>query len=327
MSTTQAYARPALGRFGLGAGSLGNLYREVTDEDARAVIDRAWQSGVRYFDTAPHYGLGLSERRLGAALAARPRDEYVLSTKVGRILEPSPSTAGQQDDEGFAVPATHQRRWDFSADGVVRSLEDSLTRLGHDRVDVLYLHDPEDHLEQAIEEALPALVELRSNGVVGAIGVGSKDAAAMTALVQTGCLDLVMVAGRYTLLEQPALEELFPAAQATGTGVVAVGVFNSGLLASSAPSPDSTYEYGPVPIAVLERARRLAAVCEGFGVALPHAAVQFALSHPLVVNVTVGVGKPHHVASSTDWTRTPVPIELWEALEAEGLIPEGVTHG
>ena len=315
-----------LGALGIGTSAIGNLYREVDDGAARLVIERAWEAGVRYFDTAPHYGLGLAEERLGRYLSGVPRDEFVVSTKVGRILEPVANPSNAVDSEGFAVPADRRRVWDFSASGVRRSLEDSLARTGFDRIDILFLHDPEEFLDQAIEEALPALEALKAAGTIRAIGVGSTDVDAMTRLVKTGALDLAMVAGRYTLLEQPASRELFPAAAAAGTEIVAVGVFNSGLLATSSPGPDARYEYDVAPAEIVARAQRLAAVCARHGVELPHAAVQFALRHPLVSTVTVGIGKPSHVPANVEWATTPVPEALWDELTAEGLIPVEATN-
>jgi D-threo-aldose 1-dehydrogenase len=323
MSTVDR-ARAWLGPLGFGASTLGNLYREMSDDQARAVVDRAWEGGIRYFDVAPHYGLGLAERRLGDALRSHPRDAFVVSTKVGRVLEPNPDGAGRPDPEGFAVNALFRRRWDFSAEGVRQSLEDSLERLGLDRVDIVYLHDPEERLALAVDEALPALVELREAGVVGAIGVGSKDVSALTALIGTGSLDLAMVAGRYTLLEQPALAEVFPAAHEHDTAIVAVGVYNSGLLARPVPEPTATYEYEAAPAAMFERAVELADVCNAHGVTLPHAAVQFALRHPLVANVTIGIGSASHLDDGLAYASSPVPESLWRELESRGLIGSGV---
>ncbi len=189
-----------LTELGLGAAQFGNLYRETSDEQAVGALDAAWESGIRYFDTAPHYGLGLSERRLGALLGARPRDEYVVSSKVGRILVPSPESAGRQDDEGFAVPASLRRVWDFSRDGILRSFEASLERTGLDRIDILYLHDPDDHFEQASTEGIQALIELRDEGVVRAVGAVMKQSQAIAALIRVADIDVVRLAGRYTLL-------------------------------------------------------------------------------------------------------------------------------
>jgi D-threo-aldose 1-dehydrogenase len=317
--TTRSARGIELTELGLGGAPLGNLYREVTDEDAAATVDRAWDAGVRHFDTAPHYGLGLSERRVGAALRGRPRDEFVLSTKVGRLLEPDPGGAGRTDDEGFAVPATTRRRWDFSGDGVRRSLGESLTRLGLDRIDVVYLHDAEGHWEQALREALPALIRLRDEGVVRAVGAGMNVAGPLTELIREHDVDLVMCAGRYTLLEQAW--ELLDAAREHGTGVVVAGVYNSGLLALPRPAPDATYDYGPAPTALVVRANALADVCEAHGVSLPDAAVAFPLRDPAVVSVVVGASDPGQVDDAVDRYRRPIPDALWEDLAASGLLP------
>ncbi|MET0524764.1 MAG: aldo/keto reductase, partial [Nocardioides sp.] len=248
-----------MGELGLGAANVGNLYRAISDEDARAVLEAAWESGIRDYDTAPHYGLGLSERRLGAFLATKPRSEYVVSTQVGRLLRPSPETADRLDDENqFAVPAATRRVWDFSADGIRTSLEESLDRLGLERVDVVYLHDPDEHdLEADLATGIPAVAALRDAGLVKAVGIGSKSTEALTAAARTGKLDLAMVAGRYTLLEQA--DELVAACREAGVGIVAAAVFNSGLLAK--PRPGGRYEYGAVPAELLARAERIAQVC------------------------------------------------------------------
>ena len=309
------------GRLGYGAANIGNLYRAISDEDARAVLDAAWESGVRYFDTAPHYGLGLSERRLGAFLATRPRKDYVVSTKVGRLLRPSPETEDRLDEENqFAVPASLRRVWDFSARGVRASLEESLERLGLSEVDVLYLHDPDEHdLEADLASGVPALAALRDEGLVAAIGIGSKSTDALVAAVRTDTLDLAMVAGRYTLLEQPALDELIPACRAAGVGIVAAAVFNSGVL--STPRPGRRYEYGDVPATLLERAQRIAAVCERHGVSLPEAALQFPLREPAVRSVVVGAATPEQARENARRVEVDIPEALWEELAAEGLVP------
>ena len=236
----------ALSELSLGCAQLGNLYREVSDADARSTVDTAWELGLRYFDTAPHYGLGLSERRLGAALASRPREDYVLSSKVGRMLEPV-EIAGGLDDQGFVVPATHRRRWDFSREGIRRSLEESLERLGLDRLDIVYLHDPDEHWTEVLATGYAALEELRSDGIVGAIGAGMNQSAMLADLVRETDLDVVMLAGRYTLLEQDALDDLLPLCCERRVAVVAAGVFNSGLLARERPRDDAKYDYGEAP--------------------------------------------------------------------------------
>ena len=303
-----------------GSAGIGNLYRASTDAEARATVDAAWDAGVRVFDTAPHYGLGLAERRLGEALADRPREEYVLSTKVGRLLVPDPEGAGRRDLPVFDVPADVRRVWDFSRDGVLRSLEESLQRLGTDSVDVVYVHDPDEHGEQAAAEAVPALVELREQGVVRAIGVGMNQSAMLTRFVRETDVDLVMCAGRYTLLEQPALDDLLPAASERDVAVVAAAVFNSGLLARDEPPADATYGYAPAPQAVLDRARELARVCRGHGTTLPAAALQLPLAHPGVVSVAVGVRSPEELRADVDLLAAPVPDELWDDLRARGLL-------
>ncbi|MFF4656280.1 aldo/keto reductase [Streptomyces sp. NPDC001381] len=302
----------------LGCAALGNLYHPVTDEAAHATVDAAWDSGIRTFDTAPHYGLGLSERRLGAALHDRPRDTYTLSTKVGRLLVPNPD-GGSGDDlaHGFAVPATHRRVWDFSADGVLRSLEASLRRLGLDRVDVALLHDPDDHADQALREAYPALERLRGEGVIGAIGVGMNQSALPARFVRETDIDVVLLAGRYTLLEQDGLTELLPEV-ARGRSVIIGGVFNSGLL--TAPRPGATYDYAPAPRPVLDRALRLQAVCEHHGVPLRAAALRFPFGHPAVGSVLTGARSPQEVRDTVEQLRRPIPDALWDELRAEGLL-------
>ena len=304
------------GKLGFGGAGIGNLYRAIPDGEALATVLAAWDAGIRYFDTAPHYGLGLSEQRLGAVLRDKPRDAFVISTKVGRLLEPN--AAGGKDSEGFDVPATSRRVWDFTEAGIRRSIEESLERLGVGHVDIAYLHDPDVHdLQKGISQALPALEKLREEGVVKAIGVGTNSAEAALECVEAADLDLVMLAGRYTLLEQPGVP-LLERCMERRTGVVDVGAFNSGLLARSDVAGDAHYNYQQAPPAVLARARRLAAVCRDFGVELPTAALQFPLRHPAVVNVTAGANRPEQVTSNARRMQESVPEELWDALEALG---------
>jgi D-threo-aldose 1-dehydrogenase len=302
-----------VGELGYGAANVGNLYRATSDEDARAVLEAAWDSGIRYFDTAPHYGLGLSERRLGAFLATKPRTEYVVSTKVGRLLRSSPATADRLDDANqFAVPASLRRVWDFSAGGIRASLEESLERLGLDEVDVLYLHDPDEHdLAADLDTGVPAVAALRDEGLVRAVGIGSKSPEALVAAVRTEALDLAMVAGRYTLLEQA--DEVVAACRETGVEIVAAAIFNSGLL--SKPRPGGRYEYGAVPGALLARAERLAELCERHGVTLPEAALQFPLREPAVRSVVVGAASPEQVRENARRMEVEIPEALWEELE------------
>ncbi|MEU2338971.1 aldo/keto reductase [Streptomyces sp. NPDC006654] len=303
---------------GLGAAVIGNLYTEVPDRQAHDTVAAAWQRGVRYFDTAPHYGLGLSERRLGEALHAYDRDSYTLSTKVGRRLEPA---AGTGDDlaQGFAVPDTHRRVWDFTGDGIRRTLEASLDRLGLDRVDVVYLHDPDDHAEQAFREGYPALERLRSQGVVGAIGAGMNQTAMLTRFVRDTDVDVVLCAGRYTLLDQSALADLLPAAARRGTSVVIGGAFNSGLLAD--PKPDATYDYAQAPDDLLSRALRLKALAERHGTTLRAAALAFCAAHPAVASVLVGARSAAEIADAAGQFAAPVPAAFWQELRDTGLLP------
>lgn len=312
-----------LGRLGYGAAALGNLYSSMDDDDARRTLEAAWLGGIRYFDTAPHYGLGLSERRLGDFLRTCPREDYVISTKAGRLLEPNPAfRPGEPDTEGFAVPARSTRRWDFTERGIRQSLEDSLDRMGISRVDILYLHDPDAYdMDAALSEALPALQRLKAEGLVRAIGVGSNSAEALHTLVDRTELDLVMLAGRFTLLEQPALTGLLPRCVERGVGVVAAGVFNSGILATAEVPADAHYNYGPAPQELLARARRLAAVCASFGVDLPDAAIQYPLRHPAVCNVVIGARGAEQISANIAGMDRALPRDLWDALEAEGLIP------
>jgi D-threo-aldose 1-dehydrogenase len=306
----------ALTEIGLGAAQFGNLFRETTDEASAAAVAAAWNAGIRYFDTAPHYGIGLSERRLGLALAGHARDEFVVSTKVGRALVPTPERASELDESGFMTPAVFRREWDFSRDGILRSVEESLGRLGLDRIDIAYLHDPDDHWHEASTTGIAALIELRDQGVVGAIGAGMNQAAMLTEFVRRCDVDVVMVAGRYTLLDRSAAEELLPLALERGVGVVAAAVYTSGLLSSAEVQSDAKYDYESAPAALIERARAMAAVCEEFGVTLPDAAVQFALRHPAVTSVVVGMRTALHAVGTVDRHEAMVPELLWAELDA-----------
>ena len=311
----------ALSELSLGCAQLGNLYREVSDRDARATVDAAWRLGVRYFDTAPHYGLGLSERRLGAALASFPRHAYALSSKVGRLLEPVEVVDGL-DDDGYVVPATHRRVWDFSRDGIRRSLTESLDRLGLDRVDIVYLHDPDEHWSEVVETGYPALAELRAEGIVTAIGAGMNQSAMLADLVRQTDVDVVMLAGRYTLLDQRSLDDLLSACEERGVAVVAAGVFNSGILARSEPPEQAKYDYVDAPAELLERARAIARVCERHGTTLPAAAIAFPLAHPAVVSVCVGARSPEQIELNAARYADDVPTELWAELKADELLRE-----
>jgi D-threo-aldose 1-dehydrogenase len=304
---------------GFGAAPIAGLYSAVDEATARATIDTAWEGGIRYFDTAPHYGLGLSERRLGNALRDRPRDDVVVSSKVGRLLVARiPPLA--RDDDMFDVPGDLTRRRDYSRDGVLRSLEATLQRTGLDHVDLLYVHDPDEHWQQAAEEAVPALVELREAGVIGAIGVGMNQSAMLTRFIRQTDVDVVMLAGRYTLLEQRAADDVLPAALEQGRSVVAAAVFNSGLLASAEVPDNATYDYRLASADVRARARLLAWVCREHGTTLPAAAIHFPLRHPAVASVVVGMRTPEEVDHNLAAHAQHVPDELWADLERRGLL-------
>jgi len=302
-----------------GAAAIGNLFTEVTEEQAYEAVDAAWSSGIRYFDTAPHYGIGLSERRLGAALRTRPRAAYTISTKVGRRLEPT-DTGGDDLANGFAVPATHRRVWDFSAAGVRRSLEDSLERLGLDRVDAVYLHDPDDYAEQAFGEGYPELERMRAEGLVGAIGAGMNQAGMLTRFVRDTDVDMVLCAGRYTLLDQRALTDLLPAAVERGVSVVIGGAFNSGLLAD--PRPGATYNYATAPGELLDRALRLKSIAERHATTLRAAALAFCAAHPAVASVLVGARSAAEVRDCAEQFAATVPTDFWQELREVKLLPE-----
>ena len=317
----------SLTALGFGGSVIGNLYRLTPAADAAAAVDAAWEAGLRYFDTAPHYGLGLSERRLGAALRDRPRDEYVVSSKVGRLLVPNEAPRGV-DSEGFVVRDDLRRQWDFSRDGVLRSIEDTLQRTGLDRLDIVYLHDPDDHWRQAADEAMPALAELRDQGMIGAIGAGMNQSAMLARFLRETAADVVMLAGRYTLLDQSALDDVLPAAAELGKSVVAAGVFNSGLLSLDQPAEGMKYDYQDAPPELVARALAIAHVCEAHGTTLPAAAIAFPTTHPSVINVTLGMRDRAQVTQNVELQRSAVPGALWDDLRCHGLIrPDVLTTG
>ncbi len=281
----------------------------------------ALAAGLCYVDTAPHYGLGVAERRLGRVLAGLPRDDFVLSTKVGRLLRPL-GEGEAADPQGFVDVPRAKRVWDFSRIGIRRSLEESLERLGLDRVDVVLLHDPDHHEREAYEQAFPALAELREQGVVRAIGAGMNQAEMLTRFVRDLDLDVVLVAGRYTLLDQRALAELLPACEARGVAVVVGGPFNSGLLAD--PRPGASYDYAPAPAPLVARAARIGEVCARHGVPLRAAALAFPFGHPAVRSVLVGVRSVAELEDALAMYATAVPDDLWQELAESGLLPADV---
>lgn len=324
----------ALGRGGLSAGPyafgmapLANLGRVVDQDDVDAALNAAWDAGIRYFDTAPHYGVGLGEERLGAFLRTKPREEFVLSTKVGRLLvEGDGERRGtHDDDEGFAVQTSLVRQLDYTRDGVLRSIEESLVRLGLDSIDVVFVHDPDNsdpelHYRQSLESGFPALDELRSQGVISSYGAGMNQTRMLTDFVLNTDLDVVMIAGRYSLITQDALDDLLPAAVERDVSVVAAAVFNSGLLARDRPAAGVTYNYEPASQELIDRVNRIADVCESHGVSLPEAAVQFALGHPAVATVCVGARSAEQVERNVSLFDAGIPRALWSDLVDAGLL-------
>ena len=316
MIATRPLGRTALrvSELGFGAAPIGNLTRPTPPDVAAAAVEAAWDLGVRYFDTAPHYGLGLSERRLGRALAVHPRGEYVVSTKVGRLLVANDDPTGSDlPIGGFAVTDDLRRELDYSADGVRRSLDASLERLGLDRIDIVLVHDPDDFVDQVIAETIPALIRLRDEGVVGAVGVGMNQWQAPLRMVEQTDLDTVMVAGRWTLIDRGA-RPLLDACADRGIGILAAAPYNSGLLANDRPAPGAFFDYAPASAELVARANDLADGCARFDVTLPTAAIQFPLRHPAVASVVSGLRSPEHVQAAADRLATPIPHELWTRL-------------
>jgi D-threo-aldose 1-dehydrogenase len=303
-----------------GGAPIGGLYAPVSDEAAAGTLAAAWDAGIRAFDTAPHYGAGLSERRIGNFLAGRPRYSFTVCTKVGRRLVPADGDV--QGAEGFYDTPPLTRVRDYSRDGVRRSLEQSLDRLGLDRVDIALIHDPDDFMEQAAGEAYPALAELRAQGTVRAVGAGMNSAAALAWLVDRCDLDCVLVAGRYTLLDQSAADVLFPLCQRRGVAVLAAGVFNSGILAG--PGDGATYDYAPAPPGLLARARRMRDICARYSVPLPAAALQFTLRHRAVTAAVIGARSAEEITADTSYLSTPIPHALWAELKALFHDPKGL---
>ena len=315
-------------RIGFGASGLGTLYKDVSDEEAQATLAASHAGGMRYFDTAPLYGHGLSELRLGRFLRNVPRDRLTISTKVGRYLVPP---RGESVDYGlWAEPLRLKPVFDYGYDGTMRSLEQSASRLGFERIDVVYIHDVDrfTHGEgyerafgAAMEGSYRALDELRRNGHVTSIGVGVNESDVATRFLRAGRFDVLMMAGRYTLLDQGALADLLPEAERQGVEVVAAGVFNSGILAKATdPSQSLTFDYRSAPADLVARTRAMVAVCARFDVPFQAAAIQFPLGHPSVACAVLGMSQPGRVPQNLGWAATSLPAELWETLKAEGLL-------
>ena len=312
-------------RIGLGTAVLGNFQRAISDEDAIAVIDHALARGVRYLDTAPLYGHGLAERRVGRAVAAVPRSELTLSTKVGRLLREGAPRDESQYHDGVPfyqdVPSAGPV-WDFTYDGVRRSVAESLERTGVGRFDILLMHDPDNHLTEAGSTGYRALRDLRAEGLVHAIGAGMNSSAPLAELVGACDLDVVLLAGRYTLLDQTAMRDLMPLCAKRGVSVVVGGVFNSGILID--PVPGAHYNYLPAAAEVLARAAAIRSVCDRHGVPIAAAAVQFPLAHPSVCTVLIGPRTIDELDMDLALFDVEIPPQLWTDLRREGLLGDDI---
>jgi D-threo-aldose 1-dehydrogenase len=311
-------------RLGLGSAPLGGLFNPVSDATAHGVVQHAYDAGLRFFDTAPLYGYGSAEQRMGHVLSQQPRDDFVLATKVGRLIRPREQAgsgldaagAGQFLDAPPLVPI-----FDFSYDAVMRSFEESLTRLGMDRIDVLHIHDPDDHFEQALSGAYKALDKLRGEGTIGALGSGMNQAEMLARFARERDFDCFLVAGRYTLLDQAALPELLPICEQKKIAIIIGGVYNSGILANLDNLERATFNYQPAEQRWLEKARQIKAVCDRHNVPLQAAALQFPLAHPAVAVVLTGARSTEELDQNLAFMRQPIPADLWAELKSTGLLP------
>ena len=303
-------------RFGLGTAPLGGWPAAVPFDEGVATVQRAWDRGVRFFDTAPFYGFGSAERMLGEVLSSVPRDDFVVSTKVGRVLNDGQPNAELQDF--FKGADANTPVFDFSYDGAMRSFESSLGRLGLDRIDVALIHDPDDHHAEALDGAYKALDALRADGTVRAVGVGMNWSEPLARFAREADFDVFLLAGRYTLLEQDAMDELLPAVAERDMSIIAGGVYNSGVLAD--PVSQTRYNYADAPAAVVQKARALQAVCDEHAVPLRAAASQFPLAHPCVATVAIGSRTPSELDDNLDMLTTDIPAALWSDLRARGLV-------
>lgn len=318
-------------RLGLGGAALGNLYQPVPEPQVRELLETAWADGCRSYDTAPHYGHGLSERRMGDALRQHPRSAFTLSTKVGRLL--TPDRHAPADQYGYVQSLPFVQRWDFSATGIRRSIEDSLQRLGLACLDTVYIHDMDNYtqganaetvFQQVIDEALPALAQFKAEGLLRHVGLGVNDHAVVKRVLQHADLDAVLLAGRYTLLDTSALPELMPQLQRRGVALALGGVFNSGMLATRIDAGRSlTFNYAPAQQVWVDKALSLQAVCDRHEVAIEAAALQFPLHHPATSLVLLGARSVHEWRHARQALHTRIPKDFWAELRQEGLLPEG----
>ena len=310
----------------LGLAPIGNFLKPVSDAEADAMIQTAWDAGVRYFDTAPMYGHGLSELRTGHSLRWKNRDDFVLSTKVGRLLTPA-----KRSEIAFAPwvdAAPFKVHYDYSYDGTMRSFEHSLQRLGLEHIEICFIHDPDvfshganqpEMFRQAMDGCWRALEKLRREGLVKAIGVGCNEWEVCFEALKQRDFDCFLLAGRYTLLEQDALKEFLPLCESRGASVVVGGGFNSGILATGA-KPGAKYNYAPAPADIMARVEKIEAVCAAFNVPLPAAALQFVVAHPAVSSFIAGTRTVEQLQQNLNWFSHPIPSEFWAALKAQGLL-------
>ncbi len=299
-----------ISQFGLGTATFGGMFKSMPDSDATETVVAALEAGVTFIDTAPHYGKGVAEKRIARGLSGKSRNNFQISTKVGRLLNP---TEHDTDNEFLDSDSKLEREFDFSAKGVERSIKDSLERLGLDSVDIILLHDPDDYADQAINEGFPALEKMRSAGLVKAIGVGMNQCEIPTRFINETDIDVVLIAGRYSLLDRTALQSLLPAAQKRGVDVIAAGVFNSGILAD--PKIGATYNYAPASQVIVERAIALRKICNNHGVSITAAAMQFPLRHSAVKAILVGCRSPKELAENIKNFDAQISEEVWEEIE------------
>ena len=331
--TTKAGAKLRLSEIGLGTAPLGNLFERLDEDEAVGTVATAYKAGIRLFDTSPHYGNGVAELRCGAVLRRYPRESFVLSTKVGRWMNPFERVAPRNSkvfSPGFAGALSHRPVFDYSYDGTMRSVEQSLLRTGLDRLDILLIHDVdvwthgaeyENRFREAMEGTYKALDKLRASGAVQAIGIGVNEADVAERFARVGDFDVMLLAGRYSLLEQPAAESFLPLAVEEKIGIMLGGVFNSGILATGAVK-GAKYNYAPAPSNIMERVRRIEIVCRKHRVPLRRAAVAFALAHPAVISVVLGAVKPSEVKANLAAVVRPVPAALWQDLKDQGLLSQ-----
>ncbi|MEG3768451.1 aldo/keto reductase [Alteromonas sp. 14N.309.X.WAT.G.H12] len=320
----------AVSELGFGGASVGNLYKAISDEQAQQTIQAAIAAGITLFDTAPHYGLGLSERRIGDALRALPAQDYVLSTKVGRVLTADPTAKVDEIRYGFATPMPFDAHYDYSYDGIMRSYFDSLQRIGVAKIDVLLVHDlgaithkEQDafYYEQFCQSGYKAIDELRQQGLVSAVGLGVNETAICERVMEIGQFDCFLLAGRYSLLEQEALTSFLPKCAAHGASIILGGPYNSGILATGVnTSHTPLYNYAPAPEAIVQRVAKIETICRQFEVTLAAAALQFPLAHPCVASVIPGLGSAAIVAQTTTLLEQTIPAEFWQTLHQHGLL-------